>query len=71
MSEHKTEGKAERKNNIVATVLGEDHKELVTRTARVYGTTASEIVRRAVEAYFENRPDIVATVSAMPELPGL
>lgn len=70
MSE-KTEGKAERKNNTVATVLDDEHKELVTLTARVYGTTASEIVRRAVEAYFENRPDIVAMVSDMPELPGL
>lgn len=67
MSEQKTE----RKNNTVATVLDDDHKYLVTRTARVYGTTASEIVRRAVEAYFENRPDIVATVSDIPELPGL
>lgn len=67
MSEQKTE----RKNNTVATVLDDDHKDLVTRTARVYGTTASEIVRRAVEAYFENRPDIVATVSDIPELPGL
>nr|DAF04074.1 MAG TPA: repressor [Caudoviricetes sp.] len=67
MSEQKTE----RKNNTVATVLDDDHKELVTRTARVYGTTASEIVRRAVEAYFENRSDIVAMVSDMPELPVL
>ena len=63
--------KTERKNNTVATVLDDEHKELVTRTARVYGLTTSEIIRRAVETYFDNRPDIVSTVSDMPELPGL
>ena len=63
--------KQERKNNTVATVLDVEHKDLVTLTARAYGVTASEVVRRAVEAYFENRPDIVSMLSDMPELPGL
>ena len=73
MSEHDQEqGQAQpRKNLTVATVLSEDLKSLVVATARAYMTTSSEIVRRAVEAYFDDRPDIVAAVSDMPELPGL
>lgn len=66
-----SEQKQDRKNNTVATVLPEDLKDLVVRTARMYGTTTSEVVRRAVEAYFEDRTDIVSAVSDMPELPGL
>lgn len=63
--------KTERKNNTVATVLDGGLKDLVTRTARLYGVTTSEVVRRAVEAYFEDREDIVSAVSDMPELPDL
>lgn len=66
-----SEQKQDRKNNTVATVLPEDLKDLVVRTARMYGITTSEVVRRAVEAYFEDRTDIVSAVSDMPELPGL
>jgi len=55
----------------VGAVLPAELKELVTNTARAYGTTASEIVRRAVEAYFAERPDVVAAVSGMPALPEL
>lgn len=66
-----SEQKQDRKNNTVATVLPEDLKDLVVRTARIYGTTTSEVVRRAVETYFEDRTDIVSAVSDMPELPGL
>lgn len=66
-----SEQKPKRNTNTVATVLPEDLKVLVTGTARVYGTTTSEVIRRAVEVYFENRPDIVSTVTDMPELPGL
>lgn len=66
-----SEQKQDRKNNTVATVLPEDLKDLVVRTARMYGTTTSEVVRRAVEAYFEDRTDIVSAVTDMPELPGL
>ena len=66
-----SEQKQDRKNNTVATVLPEDLKDIVVRTARMYGTTTSEVVRRAVEAYFEDRTDIVSAVTDMPELPGL
>ena len=61
----------ERKNLTVATVLPVELKNLVAGTARVYGMTSSEVVRRAIEAYFDDRPDVVAAVTDMPPLPSL
>ena len=66
-----SENKEKTETSTVGAVLPQELKGLVVNTARAYGTTVSDILRRAVEAYFAERPDIVAAVSDMPALPEL
>ena len=56
---------------VIAASVNEDTHELVTRTARVYNTSVSTIIGKALELFFAERPDIVAVVSEQPELPEL
>lgn len=69
MSENKE--KVETATATVGAALPVAMKELLVSTARAYGITTSAVVRRAIETYFVERPDIVAAVSDRSVLPNL